>query len=126
MKVILEANGTNHQDEYVKGSDKRIEPFFKYFYISKNILFISLLIFIPTLIVCLFKKVFDFQDFSISNAILILCIFFILFTLEKISIFLDESIKLFFDKETNFIFKLHNYQFVDSFKMKLKKLKHAN
>lgn len=119
IKVMLEIYHPSQRDEHDKGDENNIEPFFKYFYISKNILFSFLLIAFP--VSFLITRIFYFKDFSISNPTIILFFFLILFVFEKLSTSLDKKIKLFFKKETNWIFWLHNFQFSESFKMKIKK-----
>lgn len=105
---------------------KNIEPFFKYFYISKNILFTILLITFPLAV--FLKHFWIYRDFSLSNPSLILLFFLTLFLCEKFSIWLDRKIREFLmpskdhftKKKTNFIEGLHNYQHRNKFKLKLK------
>ncbi|MDD5289816.1 MAG: hypothetical protein PHT40_01275 [Patescibacteria group bacterium] len=108
-----------------KDEKKNIEPFFKYFYISKNILFSILLITFPS---AFFLGIYWVRgDFSLSNPTLVLLFFLILFTCEKLSIWLDKKIKkflippkdLFTEKKINFIEKLHNYQYRNNFQLKI-------
>ncbi len=110
------------KEELVKQKD--IEPFFNYFYISKNLLFSVLLIsFIGGVISW---QNWPFGDFSASNPILILLIFLTLFMLEIISLALQERINKLFEKEEtfykkekkNFVEKLYKYQMTNKFKLK--------
>lgn len=119
IQVMLERYHPNPENKIAKKDDKNIEPFFKYFYISKNILFLFLFVAFPLSILIPFF--WFFKDFSISNPTVILFLFLILFIFEKLSVWLDGKIKSFFKDENNFIAKLHNYQFFDQFKLKLKK-----
>lgn len=110
-----------------KDDKKNIEPFFKYFYISKNILFLILLITFPSAV--LFGHLWVYGDFSLSNPSLVLLFFLILFSCEKFSIWLDMKIKEFLmpstdhfaEKKVNFMEKLHDYQYQNKFQLKLKK-----
>lgn len=119
IKVMLEIYHPNQKDEHDKEDERSIEPFLKYFYISKNILFSFFLIAFPLSLLA--TNIYCFRDFSISNPTLILFFFLILFVFEKLSIYLDRRIKAFFKKEINFFSKLHNFQFSESFKIKIKK-----
>lgn len=110
-----------------KEEKKNIEPFFKYFYISKNILFAILLIAFPSAI---FLGHFWLNgNFSLSNPSIVLLFFLVLFSFEKISIWLDKKIKGFLipeenhfaERKVNFIEKLHEFQYKNKFKIKLKK-----
>lgn len=109
-----------------KDKKKNIEPFFKYFYISKNILFAILLIVIPSAI--FLGHFWPGGDFSLSNPSIVLFFFLVLFSFEKISIWLDKKIKDFLmpeenhfaERKVNFIEKLHDFQYKNKFKIKLK------
>lgn len=108
-----------------KDKNKNIEPFFKYFYISKNILFAILLMTFPSSI--FFGHLWAYGDFSLSNLSLLLLFFLILFSCEKFSTWLDKKIKEFLipskdhfaPKKINFIEKLHDYQYNNKFNLKL-------
>lgn len=119
IKIMLEIHHLSQKDEYDKDDEKKIEPFFKYFYISKNILFSFFLIAFPLSL--LLTSIYYIKDFSISNPTLILFFFLTLFIFEKLSVFLDKKIKAFFKKEVNFISRLHDSQFSESFKLKIRK-----
>ena len=114
--------GENHPP---KDEKKNIEPFFKYFYISKNILFAILLVTFPSAI--FFGHLWAYGDFSLSNPSLLLLFFLILFSCEKFSTWLDKKIKAFLmpakdhftEKRINFIEKLHDYQYNNKFNLKL-------
>lgn len=113
-----------------------VEPFFKYFYISKNLIFTILLLsfFIAILTVIFpFKISLEyiwyslFGHFSLSNPMVVLFFFLILFSSEKLSMWLNKRIKeflmpdqsMFSENEENFIEKLHNYQHHNKFNLKL-------
>ena len=108
-----------------KDEKKNIEPFFKYFYISKNILFAILLVTFPSAI--FFGHLWAYGDFSLSNPSLLLLFFLILFSCEKFSTWLNKKIKEFLipaknhfaEKRINFIEKLHDYQYNNKFNLKL-------
>lgn len=120
INVMLEIHRPTQRDEHDKNDEKNIEPFFKYFFITKNILFSLLLVIFPTSVLIAIY----FKNFSIFSQPTILFFFLVLFAMEKVSISLDKKIKAFFSKkEKNFIYRLHNYQFIESFKMKFKKCK---
>ncbi|MEK7538446.1 MAG: hypothetical protein AAB552_01250 [Patescibacteria group bacterium] len=106
-----------------KDEKKNIEPFFKYFYISKNVLFAILLATFPSAI--FFGHLWAYGDFSLSNPSLLLLFFLILFSCEKFSTWLDKKIKEFLmpskdhfaEKKINFIEKLHDYQYNNKFNL---------
>lgn len=108
-----------------KDEKKNIEPFFKYFYISKNVLFAVLLITFPSAI--FLGHLWKYGDFSLSNPSLLLLFFLVLFSCEKFSIWLDKKIKEFLmpqknhfaEDKINFMEKLHNYQYNNKFNLKL-------
>lgn len=117
-------------------SKKSIEPFFNYFYISKNFIFLLLLItFFSAVVMASFPCYFTirsiwtnlFGNFTLSNPFVILLFFLILFTGEKISTKLNEKINNFLMPEqnllskpkTNFIEKLHNFIYRNKFNLKL-------
>lgn len=108
-----------------KDEKKNIEPFFKYFYISKNILFAILLITFPSAV--FLGHLWVYGDFSLSNPSLVLLFFLVLFSCEKFSIWLDRKIKEFLipskdhfkEKKINFLEKLHDYQYNNKFNLKL-------
>lgn len=133
IKVSIDKYHFNKENQPIKEGEKNIEPFFKYFFISKNTIFMILLItFLLAVFNALFPKLIHFKniwifgDFSLSNPFVFLFFFLILFLCEKFSIWLNNKIKEFFEKESfekkniNFIEKLHNYQYQNKFKLKLK------
>jgi len=98
---------------------KHAEPFFKYFHISKNLLFFfSILTFIVLLYL---TRNTNTRDYSISNPILLFSLFLLLFCLEKISTYLDDKIDRFYDKKNNFITKIFNFKNNNRFPLKFPK-----
>lgn len=126
-----------HRADTTKEELKSIEPFFKYFYISRNMIFGTLLlVFLLALLVALFPTYIPlghawhtlFGEFTLSNPLLILFVFLVLFTSEKISVWLNTSINRFLKPEQNhfakspkesFIAKLHDFQYHSKFNLKL-------
>src|SRR3989344_4967388 len=108
-----------------KDKKKNIEPFFKYFYISKNILFAILLITFPSAV--FLGHLWKAGEFSLSNPSLVLLFFLVLFSCEKFSIWLGRKIKefvmpsrdIFAEKKVNFMERLHDYQYSNKFDLKL-------
>jgi len=117
VQVMLDRHRPEQEKKYNKGDEKEFEPFFKYFHISKNILFSSLFIgFLASLIITF---LFYIEDFSLSNPVIILFFFLVLFLLEKISVWVDKKLKQFFKGEINFISKLMDYLYKNSFRLKI-------
>lgn len=122
IRVAIDKYHASRDNKPLPIQEKNIEPFFKYFLISKNILFALLLFAVPASILlgCLWKS----GDFSLSNPSVVLLFFLVLFTCEKLSMVLDNKIRDFFgkddfNKKRNFIEKLHDYQFRNEFKLKV-------
>ncbi len=135
-KVRVSIDRSSRDNKNIEEKEKNTEPFFKYFYITKNIIFsILLIIFIFFIFVKIFpffsflKKLWIFGEFSLSNPFVFLFFFLIAFICEKLSILLNKKIKDFFIKDNNnfyynkrkenFIEKLHEYQYKNKFKLKL-------
>lgn len=93
-----------------KPAEKMIDPFFKYFKVSRNILLVlTVVIFLALLFL---QHHMQSDSFSVSNPIFIFCFFALLFISEKISILLEMKIhECINDKEkkVNFIFRLHSF-----------------
>lgn len=134
IRVSIDKFHFNRDNQPIEEEEKTAEPFFKYFYISKNTIFALLLItFIVAVLavilpvkICL-DKIWPFGEFSLSNPFVVLFLFLILFTCEKLSVWLNRKIHNFFEKEnvfkkkdSNFIERLHNYQYNNRFKLRLK------
>lgn len=136
VKVSIDKYHFSKNNEPTTEEEKNIEPFFKYFYISKNLIFFTLLL---SLFIALASAIFPnvlplkciwtnlFGDFSLSNPLVVLLFFLVLFSIEKISIWLNNKIKNFLTPEQgyfsrpkeNFIDKLHNYQYKNKFNLKI-------
>ena len=131
-------------DKYHASQGKKIEfeekihnePFFNYFRISKNFIFsILLATFIIAILVAVFPDRLPIKDlwhkffgeFTLSNPMVILLFFLGLFASEKLSILLSGKIKsflipdqsLFTEPKKNFIEKLHNFQYINKFDIRL-------
>lgn len=135
IRVSIDKYHLGRDNQPSKEDEKNVEPFFKYFYISKNTIFASLLLtFLLAILAVLFpnteclKNIWPFGEFSLSNPFVVLFLFLILFSCEKLSIWLNKKIKEFFEndsfsfkkKKINFIEHLHNYQYQNRFKLRLK------
>jgi len=136
VQVSIDKYNFSRDNKPVMEKQNNTEPFFKYFYISKNLIFAILLItFLGAILVGIFSDKIPlkylwyslFGGFSLSNPLVILLFFLVLFSSEKISVWLNSSIKDFLmpdegyfskNKET-FIEKLHNYQYHNKFNLKL-------
>lgn len=117
IQVMLDRHRPEQEKKYNKGDEKNIEPFFKYFYISKNILFSSLFIgFFASLLI---PFLFCIEDFSLSNPTIILFFFLVLFLLEKISVWMNNKIEQFFKGRNNFISESMDYLYKNSFRIKI-------
>ena len=113
--------------------ERNVDPFFRYFRISKNMIFFfllsaSIIIVLSFLwpIVMPLKKLWIFGEFSLSNPVLVLFVFLFLLIVEMLSLKLDRKINEFFakdsmDQKINFIDRLHNYQYQFRFQLKLNK-----
>ena len=135
IQVSIDKYHFGRDNQPAKEDEKNTEPFFKYFDISKNTIFALLLFtFLLVILFAIFpnilciKKIWPFGEFSLSNPFVILFFFLILFSCEKLSIWLNNKIKEFFqddkhsfqEKKVNFIERLHNYQYQNKFELKLK------
>lgn len=135
IRVSLDKYHIYRDNQPTKEDEKNIEPFFKYFYISRNtiIVFLSFALLQKVFFVIFpkfsyIKHIWPFGEFSASNPYVILFFFLALFLCEKFSIWLNNKIKEFFQddkhsfekKTINFIERLHNYQYKGTFNLKLK------
>lgn len=101
-----------------------VDPFFKYFLISRNTLFSGLIFaFLGAVLISQYKFI---GEFTVANPLIVLAFFLLLSFCEKISIWLNVKIKEFFtprkfyNEKPNFIEQLHNYQYQNKFKLRLK------
>lgn len=141
VQVLLDIHRFNHEGKPPLEKQNNIEPFFKYFFISKNLLFAILIITFPvSVIVNMVCTPIDpmnpinssllcqIGDFSISNPSILLLFFLVLFSCERFSLWLEQKIKQLMEKDQNvfkkrkenFIEWLHNYQHRNQFELKLK------
>lgn len=118
--VRIFVNIDNSQLQNQNKIKKDAEPFFKYFYISKNILFTLSTFVILLLFFFQHYNIIKSKLFVVSNPIFIFAFFLFLFISEKITVFLGEKIEEFIgkDKKENFISRLHLYRYKNSFKLK--------
>lgn len=136
VRVSIDKYRFGRDNKPVIDEQKNVEPFFKYFYISKNFIFAILLtLFIFAILVSIFPKQIPlrcfwhllFGEFTLSNPMVVLLIFLVLFTSEKISVQLNKSINdflipnqnVFSKQKENFIERLHNYQYHNKFNLKI-------
>lgn len=110
-----------HEDRISDNEKKREikiskEPFFKYFKIYKNMLFVSFVFLFCMLIIIKKYKLIIEDNFSTSNPILLFSFTIILFLLHYLSSFFHIKKK---DRE-GFIYKLHNSSLSTNFKLKIK------
>lgn len=136
VQVSIDKYHFSKENKPIIEEEKKFEPFFKYFYISKNLIFTILLasLFIAILssvfykvlpLACIWNSLFG--EFSLSNPPVILFFFLALFSFEKVSVWLNTNIKkflipeqsIFYKHEENFIEKLHNYQYNNKFNLKI-------
>lgn len=122
-----------HADNKEKlDSETNPDPFFKYFNIKKNILFVIIAVsFILISSSVIFphwiplRRWWIFGSFNLSNPYVVLCICLILLICEKFSVWLNSSINYFFSVKTfsnqkiNWIEKIFNYSQKNSFNLKL-------
>lgn len=136
VQVSIDKYHFSKENKSIIEEEKSFEPFFKYFYISKNLIFTILLasLFIAILssvspgvlsLVCIWSSIFG--EFSLSNPLVILFLFLALFSFEKVSVLLNTNIKkflmpeqsMFSEHKENFIEKLHNYQQNNKFNLRI-------
>lgn len=124
VKTAIDKYHLERNETYSDESQKNIDPFFKYFLISRNTLFGGLVIAFCSAV--LFSEYKLISDFTVANPLIVLAFFLLLSFCEKISIWLDGKIKGFFtqrkfyNEQPNFIEKLHEYQFQNKFPLQLK------
>jgi hypothetical protein len=138
IRVAIDKYNFSRDNKPIPAEKHNIEPFFKYFYISKNLIFgILLVTFIIAILVATFpnklpiKSVWHsfFGEFTLSNPMVVLLFFLGLFSSEKLSKWLNRKIKEFLmpDKNNfynsqnkeNFVEKLHNFQYQNKFNLRI-------
>lgn len=123
VKTMPGKFGFNQKETSSEENINNVEPFFKYFSISRNTLFVGLVA--AFLVAILFRKCKIVSEFTVANPLIVLAFFLLLFLCEKISFWLNAKIKEFFtprkfyNEEPNFIEQLHDYQYRNSFKLSL-------
>ncbi len=124
VETAVDKFNFNQKQTYSEEKINNIDPFFKYFLIFRNTLFIGL--FFAFLVAILFTRYKWIAEFTVANPLVTLSFFLLLSFCEKISIWLNEKIKDFFvprkfyNEKSNFIEKLHEYQYQNKFKLKFK------
>lgn len=136
VKVSLDKYYYERDNTPLPKVQESFEPFFKYFCISKNLIFTML---VTTFLIAILASVFPckfplkslwtslFGDFLLSNPFVVLLFFLGLFSFEKLSVYLNTKIgdflkpekQVFSKRKENFIEKLHNYQYKNSFDLKV-------
>lgn len=116
VSVLLNTRNSTSNNKHDVADNTDTEPFFKYFHIPRNTLLILFCLFfsISSLLLNHLKDSY----YTLSNPSLVLFVFLVLFITEKVSMRLNVKIKAFFDRESNFISKLHKYQYYNEFKLK--------
>lgn len=137
VRVSIDKYHFSRDNKPIPEEQKNIEPFFKYFYISKNLIFgILLMVFLFAILAAIFPNMIPvkniwhsfFGEFSLSNPVLVLLFFLALFSSEKLSIWLNKKIKdflmpeknYFSEEKENFIERMHNFQLQNKFNLKIK------
>lgn len=137
VKVSIDKYHFSRENKAMPDEEENIEPFFKYFYISKNLIFgILLLVSLFIILAEIFPNILPikniwhqfFGEFSLSNPVLILLIFLALFSSEKLSILLNRTIKDFLmpkrndfsEHKENLIERMHNFQLQNTFSLRIK------
>lgn len=130
VKTAIDKFHFNQKQTYSEEKINNVDPFFKYFLISRNTLFIGLVT--ALLMAVLVNKYNILEEFTISNPLIVLAFFLFLSICEKISILLNTKIKEFFtqrqfyNEKPNFIERVHDYQYRNKFRLKLNKQKGYN
>lgn len=138
IEVTIDRYHFGRDNKPIPEEEKTIEPFFKYFYISKNLIFMALLLaFVAAILFTIFpcmlplKSVWNsfFGEFTLSNPMVVLSFFLGLFSLEGLSVWLNKKIREllvpnrnnFYNSEdkVNFIEKLHNFQYQNKFNLRI-------
>lgn len=126
LKTSMDLYHFRQGDKIFPEKENEGDPFFKYFAISKNILFLLFILLFP--LAFFFGHLWLSGDFSVSNPTIVLFFFLILFFCEKVSTSIEKSVRdflkpednIFSRKEINFIGKLHQFQQRNQFSLKLK------
>lgn len=123
VKTAIDKYNFRQKQAYSEEKVNDVDPFFKYFLIYRNTLFVGLVIAFSVAI--LVDKCNILDEFTVANPLIVLSFFLFLSLCERISIWLNTKIKEFFtprqfyNEKPNFIERLHEYQFQNKFKLKL-------
>lgn len=124
VKTAIDKSHFNQKQTYSEEKVNDVDPFFKYFLIYRNTLFVGLVIALSVAILVNKSNILD--EFTVANPLIVLAFFLFLSFCERISIWLNTKIKEFFaprqfyNEKPNFIERLHGYQFQNKFQLKLK------
>jgi hypothetical protein len=114
---ILYDNRVDNKRDLKKSEIPTIkEPFFNYFRIYKNLLFISSILLLSLLLLIKYFFLLKDEELNASNPILIFSLVVILFLLHYFSEFLSRKK----NDKNGFIYKLHNSSLDNRFQLKLK------
>ena len=124
VKTAIDKYHFRQKQAYSEEKVNDVDPFFKYFLIYRNTLFIGLVIALSAAVLVYKSNILD--EFTIANPLIVLAFFLFLSLCEKISVWLNAKIKEFFtprqfyNEQPNFIERLHEYQYKNKFQLKLK------
>lgn len=124
VKTAIDKYQFHQKQPYSEEKVNDVDPFFKYFLIYRNTLFIGLVIMLSVAVLVYKSKILD--EFTVANPLIMLAFFLFLSLCERISIWLNTKIKEFFtprqfySEKPNFIERLHEYQYQNKFQLKLK------
>ncbi len=118
VKAMMQIHNSSLSQGIETTEKKKTEPFFNYFYISRNTLFAFLFLSLVLSLISPLKNIFG--ESNVSNPKIVFLFFIMLFVSEKVSVFLDQAILSFYKNQENFIYKLHNYNIFGPFKFKIK------
>jgi hypothetical protein len=127
IRVSVDLFHVRRGKKVLENGEKNTEPFFKYFSMSRNMVFallaLSFFIAIPI------QPIWSFGEFTLSNPFIVLSFLLLLFIGEKVSQWLEKQVDRFFNEneeqmfdkpKINFIKKLHEYQYRNKFELRLK------
>ena len=123
VKTAIDKYEFGRNKTYSEEKTNDVDPFFKYFLVYRNTLFIGLVIALSVAI--LVYKYNILAEFTVANPLIVLAFFLFLSLCERISIWLQMKIKEFFtprqfyNERPIFIERLHEYQHQNKFELKL-------
>lgn len=124
VKTAIDKYHFHHKQTYSEEKLNDVDPFFKYFLIYRNTLFVGLIVAFSVAI--LVNKSNILNEFTVANPLIVLAFFLFLSLCERISIWLNTKVKglftqrQFYNEKPNFIERLHEYQHQNKFRLKLK------